>query len=76
MALQCGSLIFPEAGGSTSDAMERIWSQTCPGVFVTGDRESEIIACGSLDLVRTLDFCSFRCSVCPTAAFDLITNVQ
>ena len=63
--------------GGISDAMERIWSQTCPGVFIiTGDRKLEIIACGSLDLVRTLDYCSFRCSVCPTAAFDLITNKQ
>ena len=43
--------------GGTSDAMERIWSQTCPGVFITGDRKLDIIACGSLDLVRTLDYC-------------------
>ena len=70
------SLIFSEAGGSTCDAMERIWSKTCPRVFITGNRKSEIIACGSLDLVRTLDYYSFRCIVCPTAAFELITNVQ
>ena len=77
MALKCGSLIFQEAGGGTSDAMERIWSQTCPGVFIiTGDRKLEIIASGSLDLVRTLDYCSFRCSDSPTVDFELITNVQ
>ena len=35
--------------GGTSDAMER--------VFITGDRKLEIIACGSLDLVGTLDYC-------------------